>query len=233
MDPASLEAKRRVGYLPERLSLPAFYTPYSFLKTVAAIKRLKNPKREVDRVVERLDLGGISSKKMGKFSKGMKQRVGMAAALIGSPELFVFDEPTDGIDPLRRREIRKIVLEERERGATIFINSHLLTETEKICDTIGILSNGEIVKSGKLSALLHVENSWKVAFERVDQSGESYLTNMGFLRAGENLYEFNGNSQDLNSKFSGFYENGLVVTSLNSQKSELEEILAASVDKGV
>ena len=113
--------------------------------------------------------GGSGSRDAGErrirgFSKGMRQRLGLAAALVGAPELLVLDEPTDGVDPLGRVEIRQLLAAELARGATLFINSHLLSETERICTRIGILSRGRLVRSGPLEALTAVQQRWRVRF---------------------------------------------------------------------
>src|SRR4029078_11183377 len=91
----------------------------------------------------------------------MRERLGLAAALVGAPELLVLDEPTDGVDPLGRVEIRQLLTAELSRGATLFINSHLLSETERICTRIGILSRGRLVRSGPLEALTAVQQRWR------------------------------------------------------------------------
>ena len=96
-----------------------------------------------------MGLADAAGRKIGGYSKGMRQRLGLAAALLGQPELLVLDEPTDGIDPLGRVEVRRILQEEVQRGATLFLNSHLLAETERVCDRIGILHGGKLVKSGR------------------------------------------------------------------------------------
>ena len=107
---------------------------------MARLKGLRGAGDEIDRQLQRVGLAGDAERRIGGFSKGMRQRLGLAAALLGAPELLVLDEPTDGVDPLGRAEIRRILAEERARGATLFLNSHLLAETERVCDRIGILA---------------------------------------------------------------------------------------------
>lgn len=162
--PDDVRIRRRIGYLPERLHLPATFTPRAFLASVARLKGLRRIEGEIERQLERVGLGADAGRRIGGFSKGMKQRLGLAAALLGGPELLVLDEPTDGVDPLGRAEVRRILAEERARGATLFLNSHLLSETERICDRIGILAAGRLVKQGSIEALCGSGTRWRMRF---------------------------------------------------------------------
>src|SRR5690606_3123848 len=123
----------------------------AYLRSVATLKGLKEA--PVDALLDRVGLGAARARRIGGFSKGMRQRLGLAAALLGAPDLLVLDEPTDGIDPLGRIEVRDLLLQEKARGATLLLNSHLLAETERVCDRVGILHRGKLVQSGTLEAL--------------------------------------------------------------------------------
>jgi len=151
--PEDVQVRRRIGYLPERLELPPAWTPPEFLRSVARFKQLSRPDAAIDQLLHRVGLAEARRRKIGDFSKGMKQRTGLAAALLGQPELLVLDEPTDGVDPVGRMEIRALLAEERARGATLLLNSHLLAETERVCDRVGVLSRGRIVREGTLEEL--------------------------------------------------------------------------------
>ncbi|AKQ65882.1 ABC transporter, ATP-binding protein [Myxococcus hansupus] len=138
--PEDPRIRARIGYLPERLHLPGTWTAPSFLATVARLKGLPaNPATGL-RLLERVGLADAVGRRIGGYSKGMRQRLGLAAALVGDPALLVLDEPTDGIDPMGRMEVRRILQEEVRRGTTLFLNSHLLAETERVCDRIAILA---------------------------------------------------------------------------------------------
>ncbi|EYF01208.1 ABC transporter ATP-binding protein [Chondromyces apiculatus] len=160
-DPAT---RARIGYLPERLHLPASFTPLRFLEGVARLKGLSDISHEARHALTRVGLAGDASRRIGGFSKGMRQRLGLAAALLGKPLLLILDEPTDGVDPMGRVEIRTILAEERARGATLFLNSHLLSETERICDRIGILAGGRLVREGPLEALSGSDTRHRLRF---------------------------------------------------------------------
>ena len=133
-DPEDPAVRARIGYLPERLLLPHASTPLAFLASVARLKRLPSRDDDARRQLVRVGLENDSDRKIGGFSKGMRQRLGLAAALLGDPELLILDEPTDGVDPLGRADVRRLLGEEKSRGVTIFLNSHLLSETERVCD---------------------------------------------------------------------------------------------------
>ncbi len=162
--PDDPNARAQVGYLPERLHLPHSFTPVQFLLSVARMKGLGSREDLATRQLERVGLGSDAQRRIGGFSKGMRQRLGLAAALLGNPQLLILDEPTDGVDPLGRAEIRRILSEERARGATLFLNSHLLSETERVCDRIGILSAGRLIREGTIEALCGSESRYRLRF---------------------------------------------------------------------
>ncbi|MBL8957879.1 MAG: ABC transporter ATP-binding protein [Myxococcaceae bacterium] len=161
--PEDAAAREKVGYLPERLHLPAAWKPPAYLRSVATLKGLSDA--PIDSLLKRVGLAGEASRRrIGGFSKGMRQRLGLAAALLGEPDLLVLDEPTDGIDPLGRIEVRELLMQEKARGATLLLNSHLLAETERVCERVGILNRGRLVKSGTLDALKAEVRGWELTF---------------------------------------------------------------------
>ena len=150
------EARRPVGYLPENHRFPTYLTGRGMLDLYAALSGLESNKRK-KRIPELLDLVGLSNwgdVRLKKFSKGMLQRLGLAQALMHSPTLLVLDEPTDGVDPVGRREIRDILNRLTGTGVTVFINSHLLSEVEAFCEYVAILRKGELALEGKVSSLV-------------------------------------------------------------------------------
>lgn len=164
--PDEVASRRRIGYLPERLTLPPSFSAMQFLASVGRMKGLSGNalQQEIPRRLEEVGLAPSAWKrKCATYSKGMRQRTGLAAALMGSPELLILDEPTDGIDPMGRAQIRQVIQNTARSGATIFLNSHLLAETERICDSVAILSKGRVIKAGPLRALRD-ENSHRVVF---------------------------------------------------------------------
>jgi ABC-2 type transport system ATP-binding protein len=151
----TVRVRRRVGYLPEDHRFPDYHTGYSLLDFYGAL--LGVPRRDrVRRIPEYLEQVGLKGRmhyKIRTYSKGMKQRVGIAQALFHDPDVIFLDEPTDGVDPLGRREIRSILQTLKGRGKTIFVNSHLLGEVELVCDRVAILQRGELVRQGDIATL--------------------------------------------------------------------------------
>jgi ABC-2 type transport system ATP-binding protein len=146
--PDDPEARRRVGFVPEAAELPPAASPRALVRRFARLRGL--PLREAEpqgiALLERMGVSGLLDLPAHKLSKGEKQRTLLALALLGSPELLVLDEPTDGLDPLGRALVRRVLREERAQGRTVFLNSHLLSETERICTRVGILHRGELVR---------------------------------------------------------------------------------------
>ena len=145
----------RVGYLPEHHRFPEYLTGGQVLDFYAAMSRVPRRERRV-RSARLLDLVGMtdwSRKAVRGYSKGMRQRIGIAQALMNDPELVVLDEPTDGVDPVGRRDIRVMLQQLRDEGRTVFLNSHLLSELEMVCDRVAILVQGKVVSQGTIADL--------------------------------------------------------------------------------
>ena len=149
------EARKPIGYLPENHRFPTYFTGSGMLDFYAALSGVEASRRKklIPEMLELVGLAQWGSVRIGKYSKGMLQRLGLAQALIHSPSLLVLDEPTDGVDPVGRRHIREILTQFEERGVTIFINSHLLVEVELFCQEVAILNAGKVALSGSVHEL--------------------------------------------------------------------------------
>ena len=148
-------ALARVGYLPEHHRFPEYLTGAQVLDFYAAMSRVPRRQRR-ERSGRLLDLVGMkdwANKAVRGYSKGMRQRIGIAQALMNDPELVVLDEPTDGVDPVGRRDIRVMLQQLRDEGKTVFLNSHLLSELEMVCDRVAILVQGRVVSQGTIGEL--------------------------------------------------------------------------------
>ena len=154
-DPRHPGARRRIGYLPEGHRFPGYLTGEASLRLFGRLAGVGEA--ELDRrTPELLDLVGLGDRggdRVGRYSKGMTQRLGLACALVDEPEILFLDEPTDGVDPVGRRRIRDILLATRHGGTTVFINSHLLSEVERTCDRVAILHQGRVVRQGTVNDL--------------------------------------------------------------------------------
>jgi ABC-2 type transport system ATP-binding protein len=148
-------ALRRVGYLPENHRFPRYLTGREVLEFFAALSKVDRRTRKLrsQKLLERIGMSAWGGRKISAYSKGMMQRIGIAQAMMNDPDLLVLDEPTDGVDPVGRREIRDVLLELKQQGKTVFINSHLLSELEMVCDRVAILVAGQVARQGTLDEL--------------------------------------------------------------------------------
>jgi len=148
-------ALARVGYLPEQHRLPPYLTARQAVEFSGALSGVSRAdrRRRADKLLDQVGLRDWKDRRVSAFSKGMRQRAGLAAALVNDPQLVFLDEPTDGVDPVGRKEIRDLLLQMRSEGRTIFLNSHLLSEAEQVCDRVAILLQGRVVKQGSLADL--------------------------------------------------------------------------------
>jgi len=154
----------RVGYLPEHHRFPDYLTGSQVLDHFAALSGVPRATRRA-RQAELLDLVGMrewAGRPVRQYSKGMRQRIGIAQALMNDPDLVILDEPTDGVDPVGRRGIRWLVQRLKERGKTVLLNSHLLGELELICDRVAILVRGRVVRQGTIAALTRDSSRYEV-----------------------------------------------------------------------
>lgn len=154
--PSSASARRRIGYLPETADYYPFLTPRKLLLLYGDLFNFsrKESARRADELLELVGMEREKNEKISTFSKGMKQRVGIAQALLNEPELLILDEPASGLDPLGQREIRDLIIDQKKRGRTIFFSSHELAEVEAVCDEAAIIRRGKMVRSGALSDLV-------------------------------------------------------------------------------
>ena len=239
-DPEDPAIRRRIGYLPERLAIPPSFSALAFLDSAARIKGLPSSTRQ-SAVKDALQLVGLEeaawNRKTGGYSKGMRQRTGLATALLGAPDLLVLDEPTDGIDPIGRRQIRDIILDVARRGATIFLNSHLLAETERVCDHVAVMHKGQVVVSGTLD-MLQRKDSFRVVFvgtgdaERVAAAAAAhgFVVDTDASVVGRVVTRFVGHdAAALSSALAQAIGSGLVVVEVAPEVVDLETVLERSM----
>jgi ABC-2 type transport system ATP-binding protein len=154
-------ARARIGFLPEHFRFHDWLTAQEFLTLHGQLYGM-SPIRLRERITELLELVGLTpfrDKQLRTFSKGMLQRVGLAQALLNEPQLIFLDEPTSGLDPVGRRLVRDIIRDLRTRGATVFLNSHLLSEIEITCDRVAFIKHGEVIRVSELKTLVNGETS--------------------------------------------------------------------------
>jgi ABC-2 type transport system ATP-binding protein len=152
-------ARRRVGFLPENPYLYQYLTGLELMDLCGRLVGLSSRERDAQSraLIERVGLGHAADRAVRKYSKGMMQRLGLAQALLGDPDLLILDEPMTGLDPIGRKEVRDLLLEEKQRGKTLFFSSHILSDVEMLCDRVAIVHRGEVAAYGRLAELLRPE----------------------------------------------------------------------------
>jgi len=171
-DSLRVDSRNDVGFLPEN---PYFYKHLSGEETLAFYGRLCGLKgaRLKDRIgelLELVDLEGARHRRVGGYSKGMLQRIGLAQAMVQDPRLLILDEPTAGVDPVGSRQIRDLILRLRERGITVFLCSHLLEQVQEVCDHVGIIFQGRMVREGRLEELIAIEDQTEIILKDADEA---------------------------------------------------------------
>jgi len=168
---ANPEARKQVGYLAENHMIPAHLSGLEYLRRHAALIGLaaKDALMEVDRLLEMVSMKSREKEKSAAYSKGMKQRIGLAAALLGQPKLLILDEPVTGLDPIGIRDVRNIIENLRDDGVTVFLNSHLLSEVEKTCQTLAIMNNGKILVKDSIHTVIKGNETLEDVFIKYTQ----------------------------------------------------------------
>jgi ABC-2 type transport system ATP-binding protein len=233
---ADPESRRRVGYLPEGHRFPGYLTARQTLSIFGRMSGMERAavKSRIPQLLERVRLSEWGDVKVKKFSKGMTQRLGLAAALVHDPEVLLLDEPTDGVDPVGRREIRDLLRGEAERGRAILLNSHLLSEIELTCDRVAVLRSGKVAAEGRIADLTAQGSRYKMTASPIDDSLVS-----AFRESGASVERVNGHlvlgTRDLahlNGLVDTLRARGGLLTELAPVRSTLEDVFVDLVRTG-
>lgn len=173
--PFDARMRRRIGYLPEQMRLPDFLKAESFLRYMGRLNKVeeKKARERIPALIEQVGLAGDKKKLLREYSKGMQQRIALAQTLLNDPELLFLDEPTEGLDPVARKEVRDLLVSLRQQGKTIFLNSHLLSEIELVCDRCLILRKGAVAREGTPAEFVRDTGEYRVRLAAVDERVQS------------------------------------------------------------
>ena len=154
--PNDVKVKEKIGYLPDAPAYSSYLSAYEFLNICAKLLKIPSSdrKKRIGEVLEIVKMSKHADEKLGGFSRGMVQRIGIAQAILNNPELLILDEPLVGLDPHGRQELKNIIIDQKSKGTNVFFCSHILSDVEKICDHLGILCEGKLLCSGKVDDLL-------------------------------------------------------------------------------
>lgn len=224
----------RIGYLPEHARFPDYLTGRQIIGFSAGLAKV--PSRQVrertDRLLKTVGMDEWADRKNGTYSKGMRQRVGLAQALINEPDIVFLDEPTDGVDPAGRVEIRKLIEAMREEGRTVFVNSHLLGEVEQVADEVAIMAKGAIVKQGTIKELTQVENRYEVTtLGPVPTQVREKLTAEGMEVGGDTIRLVCDDAMGVQPVIDLLRSEGAAIRGLKEVRSSLEEVFMEAVSR--
>lgn len=224
----------KVGYLPEHARFPDYLSGRQVIRYSAGLSGIcpKFCKKREDELLDFVGMTTWAEKKMRTYSKGMKQRIGLAQALVNDPELIFLDEPTDGVDPQGRKEMRGVLMALREQGRTVFINSHLLGELELVCDSVAILNQGELVKQGDIRTLTE-----STAHYRMDYRGHIGVKLTKQLAEESQVQIESGHlkvatddAEKIQSIIDLLRSHQVVIEGLNKSKQSLEDLFIDTVE---
>ncbi len=224
---------KKIGSLIEQPNFYPYLSLIDNLKIVAEIKGISNIKEEIDRVLKLVNLFERQKSKFNTLSLGMKQRLALAALLLGDPEILILDEPTNGLDPKGIAEVRAIILSEAKKGKTIILASHILDEVEKVCTHVAILQKGELIKQAKIDEMLNTKEVIVISCDEInalfDSLSESEICKKADKKENEIhvILENGFVPKDLN-KYA--FEKGFILTKFEVKKDSLEDQFLQIID---
>ncbi len=231
----NLEVRRRIGFLPEIFNYQDWLTGYQLLQFHCSLYGLNRSKAEqrIRTVLEMVDLTGKEQNRIKTYSRGMQQRLGLASALLPDPDLLFLDEPTSALDPIGRKEVREILLSLKSRGKTVFLNSHLLSEVEVVCDAVAVIKAGRIITTGE-TAVLRAHPRLEVVLAEVSDKVTTALAQNGyrFSRQGSTLLVAITGEEEIPGIAALIIDNGGRLYRLNQVTDSLENTFLDLLQEG-
>lgn len=238
----SKQALSKIGAVVETPEFPTYLTPNQILSYFGKIRGLPKQKlnESIDNVLEIVKMTEWRQKKIGKFSKGMRQRIALASALLHNPEILILDEPTSGLDPRGRSEIKQIIKSLKNDGKTIFMSSHLLPETQEICDKVALIDKGRLLHFDRMDLLNNSENS-TILIEFINAIEDNQLSIISKLNgvldvkieSNGLVVEFDGGDEQKAELLKSIEDLGFKVTSFRTVDSKLESLYLKLVTDSV
>ena len=232
----SVAAKRRIGFLPEQFRFHEWLRADEFLDLHGELYGMSRAdrRRRIPEVLELVGLAGRGRDRLRTYSKGMLQRAGLAMALLNDPALLFLDEPTSALDPIGRREVRDIIRGLKARGMTVFLNSHLLSEVESVCDRVAIVDRGRIVRRGALAELLQESLALDLALGSCDEATLRLIEEYGAIEAREerNLRVRLDVLDDVPRLVDALVRAGVAVYGVTPHRRSLEDVFLGAVEGG-
>ncbi len=217
----------RIGYLPEHHRFPRYLTGRQVMQFFAALQGVsRGPRnRMAEGLLDRVGMRAWANERIGTYSKGMMQRIGIGMAMMSTPDLVLLDEPTDGVDPVGRRDIRDILLDLRRRGTAVFVNSHLLSELEMVCDRVAIMMAGQVIREGRVDELLP-QDRYEIELAQPVEGLDTALTGIGIktVSTGNALWCQVAQASDLQPAIDLVRARGGVISRIGPHRASLEDL---------
>jgi ABC-2 type transport system ATP-binding protein len=231
-----VDVKKYIGYLPENPYFYDYLTGEELLHYMGELHGLDGGglSKRIDELLEKVNMSYAKRVQLRKYSKGMLQRVGVAQALINDPEFLILDEPMSGLDPIGQREIRELILEQKKKGKTILLSSHILSDVEALCDRVGVIIGGKIVKMGELRRLFEeIHTDYEMLLKGVDEEIVSKLSDLRVTlekRAGFIVLKFD---EDIKARvLDAISKSQADIVSLHPLRKFLEGLFVEGAKKG-
>ncbi|MGD0669724.1 MAG: ABC transporter ATP-binding protein [Bryobacteraceae bacterium] len=231
--PGDVRAKQQIGFLPENFAFYKYLTAPKLLRFHLALAGSWSAEAaaRIPELLAKVRLHGYEEMKIGRYSRGMVQRLGLAQAFLGSPRLLILDEPTSGLDPAGRKEILGLLLALKAEGKTVFLSSHILPEVEQICDRIVIIDRGRLLRAGRLQEMLATGDRVEVVADRITEEIEQAAAASGaVVERGPNGVRIVLDAARKREMVEALWNAGCDVVSINPVKSSLEEVFLKVVE---
>lgn len=233
-DFANIRLKKKIGFLPENHKFPNYMTGKEVMTFFGKLSGLENLylSKRIDEMLELVQMTKWSKSKIKTYSKGMMQRLGLAQAMLNDPDLLFLDEPTDGVDPIGRKEIRNVLLDLKEQGKTIFLNSHLLSEVELITDRVAILHKGKIIREGNVHELTSRKEEYRIVVDTELEAvlEESLKEKYALQKISSSTYLIRVDEQrPVNNFVDQLRSKGVSIKEMAQEKNSLEDVFISLV----
>jgi ABC-2 type transport system ATP-binding protein len=232
-----VDVKKHIGYLPENPYFYDYLTGEELLRYMGELHGLNGNglSARMDELLDKVNISHARRVQLRKYSKGMLQRVGVAQALINDPDFLILDEPMTGLDPIGQREIKDLILEEKKKGKTILLSSHMLSDVEALCDRVGVIMGGRVVKTGELGKLLEeIHTDYEMLAQGVDERIMRSLSDLKVAierRAGFIVLRFD---EDIKARvFQVLTDSGADIVSLHPLRKSLEGLFVEEAKKDI
>lgn len=232
-EPGDVRAKQDIGFLPENFAFYKYLTGPKLLRMHRALagRSAATDEALIAELLAKVKLAGYENLKIGKYSRGMQQRLGIAQALLCDPRLVILDEPTSGLDPAGRKEVLQLLVDLKREGKTVFLSSHILPEVEQICDRVVIIDHGRLIRTGRLNEMLDTGDSVEIVVDRLTPEMELAAVQRGAAiqqtPAGIKLLV---PSRLKRETAEALWAGGCDIVSINPVRSTLEELFLKTVD---